>query len=179
MMVSAFPAVSSKEDIKKNGRAFGGILGRVLLLNRKPTSIRLFYIEFKIIRLNISYKPSWIDKILTANNRLKGQNMSLIVDGTCGAAALIDSRPPVVRIEVDENRIQYSDLTDDELLLRARKTATRILRRHIGGFPMIDLFSIDSVFRPYWIVFYGDPKPGHKVRYIPVPADGCSSNRTF
>lgn len=179
MKISAFPIVCSKEDITRDGRVYGGLLGRLFLLNRKPTSIRLFYIEFKVITLGIEHPPSLIDRWVFGKKTPRFQTMPVIADGTCGATAWADSLPPIVEVEADPQSIQRSDFSDEELVRRAKKTALRILRRHVGGFPMIEFSSIESVFRPYWIVFYGKLEENRKVRYIPVPADGCRSHRTF
>ena len=43
----------------------------------------------------------------------------------------------------------------------------------------MEVISIESIFRPYWVALYGNVRAGKKVRYIPIAADGCGTHRSF
>ncbi|MGL4912870.1 MAG: hypothetical protein ACRC3Y_10635 [Romboutsia sp.] len=93
---------------------------------------------------------------------------------------MVQDLPKVVKIKnVDENIIQYSSYEDSRIKSKAIKMAMRISHRFMGGTPDIEITSIQSFFRPYWVVFFGEVKSNTKVRYLPIEADGFVINRGF
>ena len=55
--------------------------------------------------------------------------------------------------------------------------AMRITHRFMGGTPDINIIKIESFFRPYWVLFFGEVKENTRVGYLPVEADGFIINR--
>jgi hypothetical protein len=178
VLIPAFPLRKSREEAESGSAGRGGWLGRIATLNRPPSSVRLYYIEFRLLTLRAIHKPGILNRLL-GHGETKEQRIRLIADGTCGATALAEGLPLVEEVKVDPEQVQESSIPEETFERRACKTALRILRRHVGGFPEISLESVERIYRPYWMCFYGELREGRKVRYVPVPADGCSMRRTF
>jgi hypothetical protein len=178
LRIVALPLRRSREEAERGAPGRGGWLGRIVTLNRPPSSVRLYYIEYRILTVRARHRPGLLDR-LRGLGRVREQRIRLIADGTCGATALAEDLPPLEEVEADPERVQASRIPEEVFERRACKTALRILRRHVGGFPEVEVESAERIYRPYWMVFYGELREGRRVRYVPVPADGCSLHRTF
>ncbi len=53
------------------------------------------------------------------------------------------------------------------------------MRRQIGKVAFAELDSMRSIYRPYYIAFFGEMKMGERVRYIPIAADGNQVSRVL
>ncbi|MGO0916367.1 hypothetical protein ACTPEM_24885, partial [Clostridioides difficile] len=42
--------------------------------------------------------------------------------------------------------------------------------RFMGGIPEIEIVKIESIFRPYWVVFFGKVELNRRVSYLPIEA---------
>jgi len=123
-------------------------------------------------RLRDAPVPMQIDK----TKKYGEHSLLLIVNGTSGSPSLVDVMPKMVKIEMTEERydriVQKTDFTDDEIIRNAKKMAIRVMHRIVGGMPKIKDVTVKSIYRPFYVAFYGEVVEGNKVRYIPIPADG-------
>jgi len=104
----------------------------------------------------------------------------MLANGSTGSVAWVENMPDIVTLQdVDETCVQLSDKSDNDLIRRGRKIALKVIHRFAGGIPELEVVRIETVFRPYWVAFYGDVAEGKKVRYKPIPADACDSYRSF
>ena len=118
-----------------------------------------------------SQPPIILDKTVTS-----GEHRILILsNGTSGSPSLIDTLPEFMTIDLDEEQyedmVQRSDYDDEEMIKNAKKLAVRVMHRMVGGIPRIGGITIKTVYRPFYVAFYGDVINGNKVRYITIPAD--------
>ena len=65
----------------------------------------------------------------------------------------------------------------EKIIQTAKRPALRMVRRQIGKTATAEVHSVRSVYRPYYVAFYGEMKMGTKVRYLPIPADGFMIER--
>ncbi|MDU4880075.1 MAG: hypothetical protein E6X57_06710, partial [Clostridioides difficile] len=70
------------------------------------------------------------------------------------------------------NIVQYSDKDERRVKAKANKMAMRLTHRFMGGIPEIEIVKIESIFRPYWVVFFGKVELNRRVSYLPIEADG-------
>ena len=83
---------------------------------------------------------------------------------------------------------------DDERLLRAiaphravvlinraaaKRHALHMVRRQIGKVATAELHSMRSIYRPFYVAFYGKYEMGKRIRYLPIEADGHKVERVL
>ncbi|MEM5769630.1 MAG: hypothetical protein AAGU32_15250, partial [Bacillota bacterium] len=106
--------------------------------------------------------------------------IQIIANGsTCGVSYYDRSGLNLAELDVDEEQLQRSAFPDHQLILRANALARRILRRRVGGNVTLETLSVESVFRPYHVAFFGELIEGVRVRYMPIPADNNTVRKTF
>ncbi|HVI41989.1 MAG TPA: hypothetical protein VM577_15160 [Anaerovoracaceae bacterium] len=179
MDIRSFPIKTGKDEAENIARGKGGLLWNTVFSGMNLTQIKRHFIEFKLITFEATYRPSLIARLFSRKTETKKQTITMLANGSTGSVSWVDSMPDIVTIkDVDDLDVQLSDREDDDLCKRGKKIATQVIHRHVGGVPELELIKIESVFRPYWIAFYGDVVEGNKVRYKPIAADGCGSFRS-
>ena len=179
MDIRSFSIKIDKSEAEKIAHTKGGLLWRVVFSSNKLSEIRQHFIEFKLITFEAIHKPTTFEKLVSKKTEIKKQTITLLANGSTGSVSWVDSMPEIVLIKnIDSNIVQTSDRDNAYMISRGRRLATKVMHRHIGGVPELEVLKIESVFRPYWIAFYGDAIEGKKVRYKPIAADGCGSYRT-
>ena len=177
MKIDAYETKILESEARNIASNKGNIIGKILC--KDISQIKKLYIENKIIELKITYEPNLISKSILKKVNKKEQKIKLIADGSTGGVAYYESGLDTKKIDIEEDNVQLSAYEDEILVEKAKKLARRILRRRVGGDVSFEISKIQSIFRPYYVAFYGDVKEGNKVRYLPIAADGCQSKRTF
>ncbi len=174
MEINSLPIKLTKEeaiDVGKNGR--GSFLSRLFVKNKKVHEVRLHYIEFKLVTLEVKY-----DKFGFRKKCDKVHKLNILINGSTGSGSIVQDMPKTIKIkDVDENIVQYCDKDNQRIRSKANKMAMRITHRFMGGTPDINIIKIESFFRPYWVLFFGEVKENTRVGYLPVEADGFIINR--
>jgi hypothetical protein len=151
-----------------------------LWLGKNPKIVmKRVFIENRIITFAIT-SHSLLERFFKKESPPKSSRIRMIANGsTCGVAYYDGSGLDIVEIDVDDGEVQFSDYPDDVLITRGNVLARKILRRRIGGNLSLNAIEAESVFRPYYVAFYGEPTEGSSVRYLPIAADSCVVRRTF
>lgn len=174
MEISSLPIKLTKEeaiDVGKKGR--GSFLTRLLVKNKKVHEVRLHYIEFKLVTLEVRY-----DKFGFRKKCDKVHKLNILINGSTGSGSIVQDMPKTIKVKnLDENIVQYCDQDEQKIKSKANKMAMRITHRFMGGAPDTKIIKIESFFRPYWILFFGEVKENTRVSYLPVEADGFIINR--
>lgn len=180
MDIRLFAIKVNKDQAEKIAQAKGGLLWRTVFSRNKLSEISQHYIEFKLITYKAIFRTNFIQRLIFRKIKDRNQTITMLANGSTGTAAWVDSMPEIDTLKaVDEKSVQLSDKDDEYLIRKGRKVALRVMHRFIGGIPELEVLRIESVFRPYWVAYYGEMIEGNKVRYIPIPADGCGSHRSF
>lgn len=178
MDINVFKSKVNKEEAIKMARGLRSTF--MVLSNKKVTNVRIHYIEVKFVTCNLTYKPNFLEKYIFKDTKIKKQKILMLADGTTCEAAIVDSKPDIVSVKnVDENSVQFSTYSDESMINNCQKVASRVVRRNLGSLVQVDFAKIESCYRPYWLILYGEEVEGKKVKYIPVCADGCGSYRNF
>ena len=179
MYIRSFSVKLSKAEAEKIAETKGGLLWRAVFSNNKLSEIRQHFIEFKLITFEAIHRPTPFEKIFSKKTEIKRQTITLLANGSTGSVSWVDSMPEIISLKnIDSNIVQPSDRDDEYMINRGRRLATKVMHRHIGGVPEFQVLKIESVYRQYWIAFYGEAIEGKKVRYKPIAADGCGSHRS-
>ncbi len=180
MDIRLFEIKVSREEAAERARRKGSLVWKAVFAKARLSEIRQHFIEFKLLTFEVLHRPSLLERWFFHRTETKKQTVTVLGDGSTGAVAWVESLPRIVELSgVDENIVQWADQRDDRLANRARALALKVVHRHVGGVPEINLLRVESIFRPYWIAFYGEVIEGRKVRYLPIPADGAGSHRSF
>lgn len=181
MIIKCFRMKKSQEEARRE--ATKGILTRLFLLkgiDDNDIIVRTMYIENRLITFEITSHLSIVDRLFHRREKSVKSKIEMIANGSTRGVAYYDRRGvEIVEEDVCEDDIQLSDFPDGDLIMRGNALARRILRRRVGGNISLEVVGVESIFRPYHVIFFGKPKEGTRVRYIPIAADGCSVKRTF
>ncbi|MEI8216616.1 MAG: hypothetical protein WCF96_05910 [Eubacteriales bacterium] len=154
-----------------------------MVFSKMPlTKLQLHYFEYKLLRLETTFDKPLLFRLLPSRKKLLSKKMEVMIlgNGTTGSVALVESHPDLVAVDLeDDSCIQYAYCPEENMIANAKKLALRVLHRMRGGMPSVEEIETTSVFRPFWVAYYGEVVPGNKVRYKTIAADGCSSQRSF
>jgi hypothetical protein len=180
MDIRAFPVCLEKEEAEKIAESQGRWLRKIFCRGKSLSEIRLHFVECKLITYEITHKPTILEKLFSRKAGVSKQTITMLADGSNSSVAWVDTMPDVVTLEnVHEDQVQYSEKDDKFLINRGRSAALKIVHRNIGGIPEIREIQVASIFRPYWITFFGEVAEGKKVYYSPIAADGYKIHKTI
>ena len=180
MDIKCFSTKMDKSEAEQIAMAKGGFFWRMVFKGMQLSEVRQHFIEFKLITFEVIHKPTIIHRLFFRQTETKRQTIRMLANGSSGSVAWVESSPEIFTLNnVDENTVQKSDKDIEYLTTQGRKVALRVVHRFRGGIPELEVISIESIFRPYWVALYGNVGAGKKVRYIPIAADGCGTHRSF
>lgn len=180
MEIMALPKLMTEEAAMEIAEKRGNFLGR-LLLKEKRITLKLMYLESKEIIYNMTYQSlPLMKKSRLSSGGPQAQKIRMMVEGTQCTPAFLDEPLNTVKVQVDEeDQLQNTAFPEQKLIEEGKYLARRMVRRQSGRNVCMEAESIHSVYRPYYVAFYGDMVEGTRVRYLPIPADGNEIRRTF
>jgi|LGOV01.1.fsa_nt_gb hypothetical protein len=177
MKINCYPVKMDYEEAMEVAHKKGSVFGKMMLMNKQVSEVKLLYVEYKIINYEMIHEPSIISKIMKKKMDKKKQKVRVIGNGTTGGASLITTMPEIETIDVKRDIVQHAEYGDDRMINRGKSLIRKVVRRRSGGFPEINVVNTQRIYRPFYIAYYGDLKENTKVQYIPIPADGCKNQR--
>lgn len=151
-----------------------------LVFNKHPlTELRLMYIEYVLLELETASSPTLVSKLKKAPFKPIRKNIQVLVNGSTGGVALVgDNDLKIEDMVFDDNtEYQLSAFDHEEVVKRAKMLAHKVTHRTMGGMHEAEIVGQSSLYRPFWVAFYGEVREGNRVRYITIPADGGHNNR--
>ena len=177
--ILATPIVMNPGEAMIEAKKCGNVFGKALYGKEKIT-LKLFYLESEEVILNLYYQPAPIMKLFgKKDNTVPSTKIRMVVEGTRGGASYAETPITVQEVTVSESAIQKTDLTEEQIVQRAKIPALRMVRRRAGRVVTGDLYKMRSFYRPHYVAFYGNMEMGSKVRYICIPADGNKVERSI
>lgn len=182
MKINTYPITVSLDEAHVIAEKKGTPLSKIIMRGKQEYHLKLMYIEYKLIEYALNFKPSAFERLI--NNIFRKESFDAksriiaIGNGTSGSVAVVADMPDIIAKNVSKEEIQESAFSDDHFIVRGEKTVRKLVRRRTGGFPGMNVLKVTKVFRPFYVAYYGEMIEGNKVRYLPIPADGCSSRRT-
>lgn len=180
MKIQAFPILLSEKEAYACAEKRGNLLGR-LLISKDHIDLKLMYLESREIIFRMTYEPAPLMRLLGKKTGPKhSQKIRMLVEGTRGVPAYMEEEPKLVEVEIDDpSMIQDSEIPDERLIQEARYLARRMVRRQAGRTVTLEVEEMRSLYRPYYVAFYGKLVEGSKVRYLPIAADKNEITRTI
>lgn len=179
MKISAFPIQMSEAEARRLAEKRGNFLGR-MMVKTDEINLKLMYLESREIIFQMSYANAPLPRLLGKKPpQEKGQKIRILVEGTRGMPAYMGEEPKLEEIELDDpSQIQKTEFSDEKLIQEAKYLARRMVRRQIGKVASFEVLEMHSLYRPYYVAFYGPLVNGTKVRYLPIAADKNEITRT-
>lgn len=176
MEVQALPVTMTEEQAMEIAQKKGNLLGRMLIRD-KDITLKLIYLESKELIFQMTYASS----PLSLRRKLPvTQKICILVEGTRCSPAFLDRELETVSVQVeDECQLQACAFPEEKVVEAGKLLARRMVRRQSGRNVSLAVKEIRSLYRPFYVVFYGEMKEGTKVRYLPIPADGNEVRRTL
>jgi hypothetical protein len=152
-----------------------------LVFHHKPLSeLKLLYVEYILFDIETTSTPSLLGKLKSGTPQIPTtKKVQVLVNGSTGGVALVTEQLKIIEKDFhDKSEYQNTQFSDEEVTVRAKKLVHKITHRMMGGLHESKIVSRLSVYRPFWVAFYGEMQMGNKVRYIVIPADGGQNIRT-
>lgn len=180
MKITATHKTMGTEEALSKARGGGNMLGKAMY-GKKDITLKLMYLESREVILQLNYRPAPLLRMLGIKPKgPESQKIRMIVEGTRCTGSYVEDPIATEVVEVpDEGCVQNTEYSDENILQAAKRPALRMVRRQIGRVATAELVSMRSIYRPYYIAFYGELKMGERVRYLPIAADGFRVDRTI
>lgn len=151
-----------------------------MVFHKVPLSeLRLMYIEYVLLDIETVAAPTLASRLRGQRTEPVRKKLKVLVNGsTVGVSLVTDKNLQIEEIEITEGTdVQQKAFDDEEADKRAKILAHKITHRSMGGMHEARIIERTSIYRPFWVAFYGDMKEGSKVRYITIAADGGQHQR--
>lgn len=179
MSETVFRQVMSKERALKIARNKGDWLWNIVFRGKPLTELKLIYIEYVLLELETTATQSILQRFNKKGNiKPSVKKLQMLVNGTTGSVVLVSDLPPIEdKTFTEEDLVQAASFVEEEAVKKAKMLAHKITHRILGGIHVAEVTDYKSVYRPFWVAYYGQFKEGSKVRYITIPADGGKNSR--
>lgn len=171
MLISCTSVVLEKEELEKKLRKRGIFNpNRFLIGNRPITKIELRYVEYLILEYDLTFRENLLDL-----KREQGSTVGirLIGNGSTGSVSFLEKMPETEQREFGELLVQKADYKAEDMRKEAVFTAGKVCRKLLGKrCRQVELKNVWSLYRPFWAVFYGEPRKDGSVLCCPYAADG-------
>jgi hypothetical protein len=180
LKLNSFAVKISEEEARTLSERQLGVIGRLIVGRKTPVEMRSIFIENKLITYEITAVPGPIAALFKKNTPSRKSKIQIIANGSTSGVSHYDGTGlEIVEMEVSDEQVQMSGYSDSILVTKGNALARRILRRRVGGNITLEPIEVQSIFRPYYVAFYGALTEGRKVRYLPIPADNCIVKKTY
>ncbi len=180
MKILAFPIQLNEQEARKQAEQRGNFLGR-MMVKKDQINLKLMYLESKEITYRMTYLPAPLLRLLGRKAEpQKGPLIRILAEGTRGTPSFLGEDLPLEEVEItDDSQLQNTEFPDEKLIQEGKFLARRMVRRQMGKTVLLEVERIRSIYRPYYIAFYGELVEGTRVRYLPIAADKNEITRTL
>lgn len=179
MQIVAIPKLMGREKAMEIAEKKGNLLGRAIV-GKKPITLKLMYLESKEIVYGMTDLPVPLLGRLFSRKAPKEQKIRILVEGTRCNPAYVAEELQTVTMEIDdEDSVQASAYPVEKMIQDGKYLARRMVRKQAGRNVALEPETVRSIYRPYYVAFYGKMDLGTRVRYLPIPADGNEISRVF
>jgi len=174
MLIECTLVVLSKEELKQRLQNRGIFNPNRFLTGSRPvTKMELRYVEYLILDYRMESGRSWFQIIKNHPEESEVQEIRLIGNGSTGSVSFLEATPDTELREIPESMIQPKEYDADDMSQDAKYLTVKIGRRLAGRYyQKLELTGISSIYRPFWIAYYGEPRKDGKVLCCPHAADG-------
>ena len=179
MSEAVFRQTVSREHALKIAQNKGDWLWNIVFHSQPLTELKLMYIEYVLLELETIAAQSMLQRFGKKGNiKPSVKKLRILVNGTTGGVALVSDLPPIEeRTFTEKDLVQTASFAEEESVKKAKMLAHKITHRTLGGMHTAEVTGFKSVYRPFWVAYYGELKEGNKVRYLTIPADNGRNSR--
>lgn len=147
-------------------------LNSVIVHGKEIVGMELRYVEYFVMKYHMIHDRRPLFSRKNAPRQLT-QTVYLLGNGSTGAVSHMDADPLKVTQEVASEQIQRADYSADSMQRTAKTTMLKMFRQHVGGWiPSFELLDVQSLYRPFWLIYYNSTrKDGRRLCSIRA-ADG-------
>lgn len=177
MKVLCTPVTVSEEVMRQRMHTEGKFSFNQLLVRRKEISrLEIRYVEYFILDYQITHKNiALFRRGLRNMQKYSHQQVFLLGNGSTGATSFMETQPKTVEMDIPDSQLQKADYGPEQMRLSARTTLTKLVRRHMGGrIPDFQLQGAVSIYRPFWLIYYGQARTDGRQLCSVRSADGYS-----
>lgn len=173
MLITCTPVVLNKEDLERKLNTKRFLDPNSLLTGgRSVTKMELKYVEYLILDYEIRLGKG-LGAFLKGQRQQEVQGIRLIGNGSTGSVSFLETVPSARMMEIPEAMIQRKDYGPNDMKKEAGYLAAMVCRKITGRrCQEIELKNVSSIYRPFWAVYYGQPRKDGKVLCRPYGADG-------
>lgn len=178
-MIATLRQKMQREEAWKIAERKGDWLWNIVFRNRPLSELRLMYIEYVLLDIETESAPALCKRLLKNASEPVRKKLLVLVNGSTGGVSLVTDRDlQIEEIELHDGiEIQHKNFDDEEADKRAKILAHKITHRSMGGMHEAKIVGKKSLYRPFWVAFYGNMREGSRVRYITIAADGGQHQR--
>lgn len=179
MVITALKQKMERVEALKIAERKGDWLWNMVFHKVPLSELRLMYIEYVLLDIETMSAPTLASRLRGKETEPVRKKLKVLVNGSTGGVSLVTDRNlQIEEIEINEGTdVQQKSFDDEEADKRAKILAHKITHRSMGGMHEARIIERMSLYRPFWVAFYGDMKEGSKVRYITIAADGGQHQR--
>lgn len=173
MQINCLPKTMSEEQALKVAMGGGNFIGKALY-GKQDITLKLMYLESREIIFEMTFLDAPLIHLFKRHKNIAPgkQKFRTMIEGTRCAASYLPEPLETQTKEVDEEQIQNSTFTDEKLIRSGKYLCRRLVRRQLGKTVTTEVAEMTTIYRPFYIAFYGAVELGAKVRYLPIAADG-------
>lgn len=158
MLVDSIKINVKKQDAIRKIFNKTPLISKVVQFNNKAQDIHLEYIEFKILKYQITSK---IESMNLFRNSSKKFDVTMVVNTYSGYSESIDYDPITVKRYVPKSCIKKSKVNDYEIIEEVKNQIIKFMEKKYRN-DMLDniniqnikLLEIKSIYKPYWVAEY-------------------------
>ncbi len=171
-VIAALKQKMQKEEAMKIAEKKGDWLWNIVFCKSPLSEVRLIYIEYVLLDIETVSSPTLMNKIRKKASQPVRKKLKVLVNGSTGGVSLVtDQNLQIEEIELNDEAEMQNKAFDDA------EADNKIPHRAMGGMHEAEIVGRLSIYRPFWVAFYGDMKQGNRVRYITIAADGGQHRR--
>ncbi|MCI8678018.1 MAG: hypothetical protein HFF46_06740 [Lawsonibacter sp.] len=177
MKVLCTPVTVFEEDMRQRMQQEGKFSFNHLLIRRKEISrLEIRYVEYFILDYQIIHKKAaFFRRDQEDMRKCSRQQVFLLGNGSTGATSFMETQPQKVEMDIPDGQLQKADYGPEQMRLSARTTLVKLVRRHMGGrIPDFQLQKAVSIYRPFWLIYYGETRADGRQLCSVRSADGYS-----
>ena len=173
MRVLCTPVTCQEQDIREELKREGKFnFNRLLVRDKEISRMELRYVEYFILKYRMIHQK----KIRLFSKREEtplAQTVYLLGNGSTGYTSYMEVLPKTLEQEVESGKLQKADYSVERMRGHARITLVKLFRSHGGGWiPNFELLESKSLYRPFWLIYYGNPRRDGRTLCAVRAADG-------
>ena len=179
MIIECTELKMTREELDKKLKK-PGMINKLITGRYEIERIELKYVEYLILYYRTIYGPllpisfPGKKKVLAKQHAL--YEVRILGNGTTGYVSSLDEMPPLYKMDIPEGDIVHCEYREDDMHKDAYIMCVKVVRRNVGGRrPTFTRYKVQSIYRPFYAIYYKAQKKDGRVLVSSQAADGFHS----